>query len=104
MECIYLDKLLGGFIFNCTLQRSPFTRVFLAFSWPVVIIPSGLWQASYRTHRRRSYVVAVLTEILRLGESHPATHNPTKKLSLKKGTTYTYVRWVSIQNEEASAH
>ncbi len=63
----YLVKLLRGFIFNRTLQRSSFTSVFLAFSWPVVIIPSGLWQASYRTYQRRSYVVAVLTELLRLG-------------------------------------
>jgi hypothetical protein len=49
-EKFYLVKLLPGFICICTLQRSPFTSVFLAFSWPVVIIPSGLWQArSQRT-------------------------------------------------------
>jgi hypothetical protein len=62
-----LSKLLRGFIFNRTLKRSPFTSIFLSFSCPVVIIPSGLWQASYRTYGRRSYVVSVLTEILRLG-------------------------------------
>jgi hypothetical protein len=46
----YLVKLLPWFIFNRTLQHSLFISVFLAFSWLVVIIPSGLWQASYRTH------------------------------------------------------
>ncbi len=64
----YLVELLCGFIFNRTIQISPFTIVFLAFSWPVEIITSGLWQASYRsTYQRRSYVVAVSTEILRSG-------------------------------------
>jgi hypothetical protein len=37
----YLVKLLHGFIFNRTLQHSPFTSIFLALSWLVVIIPSG---------------------------------------------------------------
>jgi hypothetical protein len=42
---VYLVKLLRGFIFNRTLQRSPFTSVFLEFSCPVVIIPlPGLWR------------------------------------------------------------
>ncbi len=42
---LYLVKLFCGFIFICTLHHSPVTSMFLVFSWPVVIIPSGLWQA-----------------------------------------------------------
>jgi hypothetical protein len=34
--------------------------------------------------------------------THPASHNPTKKTSLKQGI-YIYIRRVSIQNEEVSA-
>jgi hypothetical protein len=55
----YLVKLLRGFTFNHTLQHSPFTSVFCIFgiSLASVIIPSGLWQASYCMYQRRSYVV-----------------------------------------------
>jgi hypothetical protein len=41
----YLVKLLRGFIFIRTLQHSPFTSIFFAFSWLVVIIDSGICQA-----------------------------------------------------------
>ncbi len=38
----YLVKLLRGYIFTCTLQRSPVASMFLVLAWPIVIIPSGL--------------------------------------------------------------
>jgi hypothetical protein len=63
---ILLLKLLGGFIFICTLQCSLATTVYLALSWPFVIFFRSL--VSQRpTYTRRSCVASVLTEISEVG-------------------------------------
>ncbi len=42
---LLFSKIVTWVYFICTLQCSPFTSIFLEFSLPVVIIPSGLWEA-----------------------------------------------------------